>query len=126
MNLATRHNNRRLLVIDDNRAIHDDFRKILAPRASTSPLDDLEAALFGGVAGPAVTTHHAFEIDSAFQGAEGLQLVQQAAAAGRPYAMVFVDMRMPPGWDGLQTTKELWTVAPDLQVVICTAYSDYT
>jgi signal transduction histidine kinase/DNA-binding response OmpR family regulator len=40
--------------------------------------------------------------------------------------MAFVDMRMPPGWDGVETTLELWKVAPDLQIVICTAYSDYS
>ena len=52
--------------------------------------------------------------------------MQQAIAAGNPYAMAFVDVRMPPGWDGVETTRELWKVAPDLQIVICTAYSDYS
>ena len=42
----------RLLVIDDNRAIHDDFRKILCP-SSSAPLDDLETALFGPSTGTA-------------------------------------------------------------------------
>ena len=50
----------------------------------------------------------------------------QAAASGQPYAMAFVDMRMPPGWDGVETTLKLWEVEPDLQIVICSAYSDYS
>lgn len=126
MNRDSRQSNRRLLVIDDNRAIHEDFRKILAPRVDPSALDDIEAELFGATTAPAAAGQQPFEIDSAYQGTEGLHLVQQAQAAGRPYALAFVDMRMPPGWDGLQTTKELWKASPELQVVICTAYSDYT
>ena len=39
--------------------------------------------------------------------------------------MAFVDMRMPPGWDGVETIEHLWEVDPDLQVVICTAFSDH-
>ena len=67
-----------------------------------------------------------FEIDSAMQGREGLAMVQQAVEAGRPYATAFVDVRMPPGWDGIETVARMWEVQPDLQVVICTAYSDYS
>jgi diguanylate cyclase (GGDEF)-like protein/PAS domain S-box-containing protein len=33
---------------------------------------------------------------------------------------------MPPGWDGVETATRLWEAAPDLQVVICTAYADYS
>ena len=40
--------------------------------------------------------------------------------------MAFVDVRMPPGWDGVETTAKIWQKYPDLQVVICTAYSDYS
>ena len=66
-----------------------------------------------------------FEIESAYQGQEGVALVQQALEEGRPYAMAFVDMRMPPGWDGLETIERLWAIDPDVQVVICSAHSDY-
>ncbi|HEX3729234.1 MAG TPA: response regulator, partial [Opitutaceae bacterium] len=90
-------------------------------------LDALENALLGNAAapGPALPAVH-FNVDSAYQGREGLALVQKAVEAGHPYAMAFVDVRMPPGWDGVETTIELWKVAPDLQIVICTAYSDYS
>jgi PAS domain S-box-containing protein len=113
----------RLLVIDDNRAIHDDFRKILCP-SSSAPLDDLETALFG----PQETDVKppVFEMNSAYQGQEGLALLEQSVKDGRPYWMAFVDVRMPPGWDGVETITRLWEAAPELQVVICTAYSDYS
>jgi PAS domain S-box-containing protein len=113
----------RILVIDDNRAIHNDFRKILCPAVS-APLEDLEAELFG----PRETEVKppAFEMDSACQGQEGLALLEKSLAEGRPYWLAFVDVRMPPGWDGVETISRLWEVAPDLQVVICTAYSDYS
>ena len=121
--------NHRVLVIDDNPSIHADVRKILCPKISQTAvaLDALEAELLGDATTFAPShAAPAFAVDSALQGREGLALAQAALAAGRPYAMAFVDVRMPPGWDGVETTLELWKVAPDLQIVICTAYSDYS
>lgn len=112
--------NRRILIVDDMPAIHDDFRKILAAGTSDCSIDALEAALFESSAAPRA----GFELASAYQGREALAMVQQAQQAGYPYAMAFVDMRMPPGWDGAQTIEQLWQADPHLQVVICTAYSD--
>jgi two-component system sensor histidine kinase/response regulator len=117
----------RVLIIDDNAAIHDDIRKLICPpaRESASTLENLEAELLGHAPVP---KHFkpGYTVDSAYQGREGLELVKLALAAGRPYALAFVDVRMPPGWDGLETTEALWRIDPDLQVVICTAYSDYS
>jgi PAS domain S-box-containing protein len=117
--------NHRILVIDDNRAIHDDIRKILIGESDqNSDLLSDEDFLFGASAPRA----HAgkFEIDSAYQGQEGLARVKQKLAQGSSYALAFVDVRMPPGWDGVETVTRLWEVDPSLQVVICTAYSDYS
>lgn len=83
-----------------------------------------EAELFGEPVAAASSTR--FQIDSAMQGREGLERVKRSLVAGEPYAMAFVDVRMPPGWDGLETTAKIWEIYPDLQVVICTAYSDYS
>jgi PAS domain S-box-containing protein len=117
--------NQRILIIDDNRSIHEDIRKILgAPAQEDADLDAEAAALFGGDVD--TLTDAEFEIDSAFQGQEGLTMVEQAVAEGRPYAMAFVDVRMPPGWDGVETISRIWQKYPSLQVVICTAYSDYS
>ncbi|HTQ30054.1 MAG TPA: response regulator [Opitutaceae bacterium] len=120
--------NNRILVIDDNRAIHEDVRKILCPSLpkKAASLAALEAELLGASAAPAVAPLADFTVDSAYQGRDGLAMVQQALMMEQPYAMAFVDVRMPPGWDGIETTHELWKVAPDLQIVICTAYSDYS
>jgi two-component system cell cycle sensor histidine kinase/response regulator CckA len=114
----------RILLVDDNQAIHHDYKKILQPEARISQLDDLEAAIFGKREDQFEQPE--FELDSAFQGQEALGLVQSACAVGRPYALAFVDVRMPPGWDGIETVQKLWQVDPSLQIVICTAYSDYS
>jgi two-component system, NtrC family, sensor kinase len=117
--------NRRILIVDDNHAIHDDFRKIFAPPRSTSELDELEAALLDEPA-PTAPAEPPFELAAAYQGREALDLVVAAVAQGRPFAVAFVDMRMPPGWDGLETIEHLWRVDPDIQIVICSAYSDHS
>jgi CheY-like chemotaxis protein len=118
--------NRRILVIDDNPAIHHDFRKVLSAHAehgAQAALGALEAEIFGEPA--AASARPNFEIDSAHQGQQGVEMARQALLDGRPYSMAFVDMRMPPGWDGLQTIERLWETDPDVQVVICSAHTDY-
>ncbi|MBV6752475.1 EAL domain-containing protein [Pseudomonas chlororaphis] len=115
--------NRRILIIDDTPSIHEDFRKTLCPDEVEDHLQMAEQALFGDTIASKV---ECFELDSAFQGQEGLAKVEQALLQGQPYAMAFIDMRMPPGWDGLQTLERLWQVDPKLQVALCTAYSDYS
>ena len=115
--------NRRILVIDDSVSIHEDFRKILLPPNDSSALDQARVALFGET--PSLPPQEHFELEFASQGREGFGLAQSAHREGRPYAMAFVDMRMPPGWDGLETIEHLWYVDPDIEIVICTAYSDH-
>jgi len=119
--------NRRILIVDDTMSIHEDFKKILAgpTTAATSELDSLESALFDEA--PAAQIASAvFQLDSAYQGRDAHAHVLAACESGTPYAVAFVDMRMPPGWDGLETIEQLWRVDPDLQIVICSAYSDYS
>jgi len=120
----TRQQNRRVLIIDDLPSIHDDFRKILGSSGEEDALAELEQALFGKQEHQGNALR--FEIDSAYQGQEGLACVERSLAAGQRYAMAFVDVRMPPGWDGIETATRIWEACPDLQVVICTAYTDYS
>jgi len=115
---------RRILVVDDNTAIHEDFRKILGGEADTGALSDLRAALLSQGVTPQRWLQ--YDIDSAYQGQEALEKVCRALAEGKPYMLAFVDMRMPPGWDGLETIEHLWEKDRDIQVVICTAYSDHS
>jgi CheY-like chemotaxis protein len=121
--METTDQNRRILVIDDNVNIREDFRKILTPPNDSDSLLQARAALFGEV--PTLPPQVRYELDFANQGREGFGLAQSAHQKGNPYAMAFVDMRMPPGWDGLETIEHLWYVDPDIQIVICTAYSDH-
>jgi signal transduction histidine kinase len=116
--------NRRILIVDDNESIHADYRKILSGRSSAVVHDEDEVCLFG--AAKVSTVAEGFEISSAYQGQEALAKVQEAVRAECPFAMAFVDVRMPPGWDGIKTVEHLWGVDPNLQVVICTAYSDFS
>jgi diguanylate cyclase len=113
----------RVLTIDDSPAIHGDFKKILTGRRARE-LDTEEALLLGEA--PPERAESAFELDSALQGKAGVELVRRARDQGRPYALAFVDMRMPPGWDGLETIERLWEVDHDVQVVICSAYTEYS
>jgi len=127
MNASNPTVSNRLLVIDDNPAIHGDFRKILTPpKVADESLQAAEKILFGEAEPVAPPAGMVYELDSAFQGQEGLALVEQALAEGRPYALAFVDVRMPPGWDGVETISRIWEKSPDLPVVICTAFSDYS
>jgi diguanylate cyclase (GGDEF)-like protein len=121
---STEFVNGRILVIDDNPAIHQDFEKILVGDVDVDQaMSQAERILFGDSV--ASSSHPAFELQFALQGKQGVALAERAAEAGRPFAMAFVDMRMPPGWDGLETIEHLWAVDPDVQVVVCSAHSDY-
>ena len=110
--------NRRILIADDNAAIHDDFRKILTPNKTQAPVVEKN--------GVVATETDAFEIEFAMQGSEAFEKVKRAEKDGRPFALAFVDVRMPPGWDGIETIAHLWKADPALHVALCTAYSDYS
>jgi len=115
----------RILVIDDNPDIHRDFKTILLEEQANTKLDSLGAKLFGRSACKS-TPKNKYELDFASQGKEGHEKIKQALSQNRPYELAFVDMRMPPGWDGLVTIEHIWKTDPNIQVVICTAYSDYS
>lgn len=114
----------KIIVIDDNPAIHSDFKKILTTSDSISSIDLLSTKMFGKT--NENTRLPRFQIDTASQGKEGVERIKQALAANAPYSLAFVDIRMPPGWDGIETIKHIWALDKDVQVVICTAYSDYS
>lgn len=117
----------RILVIDDNAAIHEDFRKILVNASEIDrELEDMELLLFDTQADHTRNSDIQFEIEYAFQGQEGLDMVRKANEENAPFSLAFVDGRMPPGWDGIETISHLWAACPELQVVLCTAYADYS
>ena len=118
--------NLRILTIDDNASIHEDYRKVLLQREANAQLNAAESILFDNTPEPNPNPLPEYQIDSAFQGEQGLELVKKSLANNTPYAVAFVDVRMPPGWDGIETVQRIWEVAPDLPVVLCTAHSDYS
>ena len=121
----------RVLVVDDNATVLDIFRKILTgaaeqPTGDVDALALLESAIFSTTAPADKTEPPRFEVDCLDSGEQACQLVRKANEDGRPFALAFVDMRMPGGWDGLQTIEGLWKADPAIHIVICTAYSDYS
>lgn len=118
---------KRILVVDDNEAIHYDFRKALDVNKNNNQFNDIRDKIF-----PEKTikqTHKAFPtfiIDSAFQGLEAVELVEKGIEQNQRYLLAFIDMLMPPGIDGVTTIEKLWKIDPDLQIVICTAHADYS
>ncbi|MBA3697467.1 MAG: response regulator [Planctomycetes bacterium] len=123
--LASPPLNHRILVIDDNASIHEDYRKILVPATGAADLADLEEELFGASSAVA-PPRPVFDLTSAMQGQDGYRLAAAAHQDGKPFAVAFIDMRMPPGWDGMETSMRILADDPDIQIVICTAYSDYS
>lgn len=104
----------RILIIDDDRGSHELLRRMLS-----KPLpDDTDSR--------SRSLMPCFEIDSAYQGEEGLDLIEKGLREKRPYSLAFVDVRMPPGWDGVKTISKIWEKYRDLQVIVSTAYSDYS
>ena len=114
-------NKRRILLIDDQASIHEDYRKIIGASSSvTNRLDDAEVELFGGVR-PQMEKTECYEIDSAFSGEEAIRMVERSLEEGRPYAVAFVDIRMPPGIDGVKTMRRIWQIDAEILAVMCSS-----
>lgn len=116
--------NNKVLVIDDEEAILDVFRSVLGPEKENGEnLEALNRLLESEEECP-VDDRRVFEVDTATQGKKGYELFAAALENGKPYAVVFVDMRMPPGWDGVRTIQEIHKLDPYAQIIVVTAYSD--
>ncbi|MEM9940991.1 MAG: diguanylate cyclase [Planctomycetota bacterium] len=116
----------RVLIVDDNTDIHEDFRKILCSRSSQTNQEFEEMEILFGMSDDKSDVDTDVEIVCASQGKEGYAMVKKSIEDGVPFSLAFMDIRMPPGWDGIQTTKKIWELDPEIQVVICSAYSDYS
>lgn len=117
--------NKRILIVDDLVSIQEDFRKILsAPVATLSSVPGLADFAPQLVNGEPSRCHYPLAFAS--QGDEALLAVETAEASGAPFAAVFLDVRMPPGIDGVETAQQLLSRHPRLQVALCTAYTDYS
>ncbi len=121
--------NQRILVIDDDQDIWKSYQMVLQPtiQDDSSSIGQLNALLLeehpqDNVAASEETP--AFELTYAQQGQDGYEMVKQAVQDKQPFAIAFVDIRMPPGWDGMETATRIWEFDPDIEIVIVTAYSD--
>jgi CheY-like chemotaxis protein len=115
--------NHRILVIDDDQGIHELIRHILLKFSGFADHPDQnKQPLFREL--DENSRLPTFEIDSAYEGRDGLALIQKSLRENRPYSMAFVDVHMPTGWDGIETICNIWKKYCDLQVVICTGFSD--
>ena len=121
----------RVLVVDDEREIRDAYRQILQTGSGTSDyaLNDLRARLFKKAeptAAPQATRARGASFDPVFcdQAEAAVQTFEKALMEERPFAVVFLDMRMPPGKDGIWAASRIRELDPAVEIVICTAYSD--
>ena len=127
MNHSIPDTHRRILIIDDNKSIHEDFKAILDPDThKDNELDQITSTLFGEENPTPTSNRKSFHIESAYQGQQGLEIIKEAIRQDQPFAVAFVDMRMPPGWDGLETIRRIWKEDAHIEIVLATAYSDYT
>jgi len=113
--------NNRVLIVDDQDEIHQDFEEMLNPR-STGLLTDELARAFGSDVDESFLPD--FELLHAKSGKEAYEKVKQAIEAGNPIAVAYLDLRMPPGWDGVETTHKIREFDKDVEIVIMTAYTN--
>ncbi len=122
----------RILIIDDEPAMHDSYRNSFAPSgaADSSALNSMAADLFGddddGDAAAPADVDMEFELTHAMQGLDGVAALEKALAAGDPYAVAFIDVRMPPGIDGKETATRIRKLDPNINIVIVTGFSDFS
>lgn len=112
---------RRILVIDDNETVHKEFREILGRGYPLGHPPEVVVSRFGEEA--KLPSQH-FLINAAFQAEEALGFVREAQEQQHPYALAFVAVGTPPGWDGIGTAAKILQRDPDIQIVICTGCSD--
>jgi len=115
--------NRRILIIDDDPDILNSYQNILAPSQGMKgqSSDHVNRLLAIGE-----EEKKGFSVDMATQGEEAFNMVRDRLVEDKPYALVFIDVRMPPGWDGIQTAARIRQIDPHIEIVIVTAYSDRT
>lgn len=121
----------RILIVDDTADIHQDIRKVLAWHKAPAPasLKSLESELFEDGEAPKEESEISLpqlRFDSAFQGAQAIQMFEKALQEKDPYHLIFMDVRMPPGMDGVEAAQQIWKIEPDVGIIMCTAYSDYS
>ncbi len=113
--------NNRVLIVDDQEEIHDDFEEILKPSLSGSSTDELAKSFISEVDDNFLPE---FELFHARSGEEAYEIVKAGKESNSPIAVAHIDVRMPPGIDGIETTRMIRQIEKDIEIVIMTAYTD--
>lgn len=116
-----KHENNRVLIVDDQPEVHSDFREMLERNPVMALLDDLATAFDDK---PAVAFLPEFELFHATDGEEACDILRTARASDHRIAVAFVDIRMPPGIDGVETARRMRGIDGDIEIVLMTAYTD--
>ena len=111
----------RILIVDDEDNILESYKKIFKASSSLSRLEELEKNLFSSSDSPVKNT---YEIICCQQGNEAIKCIKESITDGTPFFATFLDVRMPPGPDGIKTAEEIRKLDPYVNIVIVTAYSD--
>ena len=110
-----------VLIVDDQKEIHDDFEEMLRPSIAKSSADDLAAAFLHEENKSFLPE---FELLHATSGEEACRAIEAGKESNRPIAVAYIDIRMPPGIDGIETIRRVRTIDRDVEIVIMTAYTD--
>jgi len=112
----------RVLVVDDDAMLIGEYLRCLGedfePDSATTTLGDLEKVLFGEETDERGAI--AFEVHSRNQGEAAVEAVQLATLKGEPFAIVFLDIRMPPGMDGMEAAKQIRDIDENVNIVLVT------
>lgn len=113
----------RVLVCDDDAQLIGEYVRCLGenfePDVATATLGDLEKVLFGEETDEKGAAR--FEVHSRNQGEAAVEAVRAAVDAGQPFSIVFIDIRMPPGQDGITSAKQIRELDPNVNIVLVTA-----
>ena len=119
----------RILIVDDEPAMHDSYRRCFAPQdnSASDAINDLAAELFDDAPVQACDEDQVrFDAVHCMQGLDAVAAVEQAIAEGDPFAVAFIDVRMPPGIDGKETATRIRALDPNINLVIVTGFSDFS
>ncbi|WP_230769343.1 putative bifunctional diguanylate cyclase/phosphodiesterase [Sphingomonas sp. Leaf4] len=116
----------RILIVDDESAVHDAYRRSFRRDDTADMLGAMAAELFDDVEATVAADEPDFRLIHHTQGLDAVAAVERGIAEGDRFAVAFIDVRMPPGIDGRETATRIRALDPDVQIVIVTGYSDFS
>ncbi len=120
---------RKILIVDDSEDIHELIEIILQEECDVSFLDNLDLDFSQYETDDDDDENEQstnFQVEHAFQGEEAITKICKAETDGDPYELTFMDVRMPPGINGIETIEEISKKHPHKNFIICSAYMEYT